>query len=97
MPPSQVSVPASWDGVEASHGLFSEPDGSSTLLTGNHHFDNFIGWISNPLQNIDPRALTELYPIFGSVWGFATHRASAMRCRKAQRIGLMAPCGPTSG
>ena len=24
--------------------------------------------MSNPLQNIDPRALTELYPIFGSAW-----------------------------
>src|SRR5262249_22753462 len=28
----------------------------------------FINWMSNPLQNIDPRAVTALYPIFGSAW-----------------------------
>jgi hypothetical protein len=37
-------------------------------LTGNHNFPNFINWISNPLQNIDPRAVTAIYPIFGSAW-----------------------------
>lgn len=39
-----------------------------TFLSGNHDFANFIGFISNPLQNIDPRAVTALYPIFGSAW-----------------------------
>jgi len=39
-----------------------------TLLTGNRNFSNFIGFLSNPLQNIDPRAVTEVYPIFGSAW-----------------------------
>jgi hypothetical protein len=38
------------------------------LLTGNHAFPSFIGFMSNPLQNIDPRAVTEIYPIFGAVW-----------------------------
>jgi hypothetical protein len=45
------------------------PDGASdTFLAGNHNFAHFIGFISNPLQNIDPRAVTAIYPIFGSVW-----------------------------
>lgn len=38
------------------------------LPTGNRNFPNFIGPISNPVQAIDPRALTQLYPIFGSSW-----------------------------
>jgi hypothetical protein len=38
------------------------------LLTGNHNFPGFIGFMSDPLQNIDPRALTAIYPIFGSEW-----------------------------
>jgi hypothetical protein len=38
------------------------------MLSGNHNFPNFIGFISNPIQNIDPRAVTELWPVFGSAW-----------------------------
>jgi hypothetical protein len=38
------------------------------LLAGNHNFPNFIGWVGNPLQNIDPRAVTAIYPIFLSSW-----------------------------
>jgi hypothetical protein len=38
------------------------------FLTGNHNFPNFINWVSNPLENIDPRAVTAIYPIFGSAW-----------------------------
>jgi hypothetical protein len=37
-------------------------------LSGNHDFANFINWMSNPLGNIDPRAVTAVYPIFGSTW-----------------------------
>lgn len=37
-------------------------------LSGNHNFANFINWMSNPLSNIDPRAVTAVYPIFGSTW-----------------------------
>lgn len=37
-------------------------------LAGNHNFDNFIGFMSNPLFNIDPRAVTELYPLTGASW-----------------------------
>jgi hypothetical protein len=41
---------------------------AGSRLAGNHAFPCFIGFISNPLQNIDPRAVTEIYPIFGSCW-----------------------------
>ena len=48
--------------------LFNFGQGNSSLLVGTHGFDNFIGFISNPMQNIDPRAITEIYPIFASAW-----------------------------
>src|SRR5262245_50766770 len=43
-------------------------DGRGDRLGGTHGFPNFINWISNPLQNIDPRAVTAVYPIFLSQW-----------------------------
>ncbi|MBI3407247.1 MAG: hypothetical protein HY040_02685 [Planctomycetes bacterium] len=48
--------------------------GSGGRFAGNHGFDNFIGFLSNPLQNIDPRAMTALWPMFGSTW-FTTREA----------------------
>jgi hypothetical protein len=38
------------------------------FLDGTHNFDRFIGFMSNPLFNIDPRAVTELLPITGFTW-----------------------------
>ena len=38
------------------------------FLSGTHQFDRFIGFMSNPIQNIDPRAVTELWPMFMSNW-----------------------------
>jgi len=38
------------------------------FLSGNHNFPNFINFISNPLQSIDPRAVTAIYPLGGSSW-----------------------------
>jgi hypothetical protein len=38
------------------------------FLTGNHDFPRFIGFMSNVLESIDPRAVTAIYPIFGSFW-----------------------------
>src|SRR5262245_47834716 len=46
----------------------SGPGNDSGFLTGNHKFPGFINFISNPLQSIDPRAVTAIYPIFGSAW-----------------------------
>ena len=43
-------------------------DGAGNSARGTRGFSNFIGWMGNPVQNIDPRALTEMYPIFESVW-----------------------------
>ena len=37
-------------------------------LRGNHNFDNFINWMGNPVQNLDPRAKTDIVPIFASTW-----------------------------
>lgn len=36
--------------------------------SGTQGFSNFIGFMSNPLQNIDPRSLTQVWPIFQSTW-----------------------------
>jgi hypothetical protein len=52
----------------ASLGL----DAGAPPASGTRPFSNFIGFIGNPEQNIDPRALTEIYPIFGSVWTSST-------------------------
>jgi hypothetical protein len=58
--------------METSDGhptLFpNSTDALNDRLSGNHDFVNFINWMSNPIQNIDPRAVTALYPIFGSDW-----------------------------
>lgn len=40
----------------------------ATGLSGNRNFPNFIGFLSNPLQNIEPRAMTALWPLFLSNW-----------------------------
>jgi hypothetical protein len=42
--------------------------GQRDRLSGNHNSSNFINWVSNPLYNIDPRAVTAIYPLFGSQW-----------------------------
>ena len=46
-------------------GQGREPGG---FLTGNPNFSNFIPFMSDPLQSVDPRSLTYFYPIFGSSW-----------------------------
>ena len=48
--------------VENSRG---RPSG---FLTGNQNFPNFIGFLSNPIQSIDPRAVTEIWPMFNAGW-----------------------------
>src|ERR1700730_1888486 len=45
-----------------------DEDAPGGFLDGNHHFDNFIGFMSNPLQNIDPRAVTEVIPLYQRAW-----------------------------
>ena len=53
--------------VDGPSVMLSEDGSGRNGLSGSHDFGNFIGFLSNPLQNIDPRAINELYPIFGSV------------------------------
>jgi len=48
--------------------LCCQPATQNDRLSGTHDFPNFINWISNPLQNIDPRAVTAIYPLFMSQW-----------------------------
>jgi hypothetical protein len=68
-PAAPVLFPTEMTGT--THVAFSR-DGPEVAqggpLSGNHDFANFIGFISNPVQNIDPRAVTAIYPIFGSSW-----------------------------
>src|SRR5262249_11223172 len=42
--------------------------GPNGFLTGSHDFPRFIGFLSNPIMNIDPRSVTEFYPVFMSNW-----------------------------
>src|ERR1700730_18924836 len=44
------------------------PQTPSGRLSGNHNFDNFIGYLSDPTRNVDPRAATGIYPAFGSAY-----------------------------
>jgi hypothetical protein len=70
--------PASETGAPSSHAVteivtdpqvpFNSGGAPAGMLSGNHNFPNFINWISNPLSNIDPRAVTAMYPMFGGVW-----------------------------
>jgi hypothetical protein len=57
--------------TDSNYGLVADAalaDGAGSSARGTRGFSNFIGWMGNPVQNIDPRALTEMYPIFESVW-----------------------------
>ena len=38
------------------------------LFTGTRDFPNFIGFISNPIQSIDPRSQNNFWPVFASGW-----------------------------
>ncbi len=64
-----TAMPLSYDDPgPTGSGLFDSPGENDGPLSGNHNFDRFIGFISNPAQNIDPRAVTTIFPIFGSSW-----------------------------
>jgi hypothetical protein len=46
----------------------SHEGGTREPFTSNRDFSNFIGFMGNPLQNIDPRSLTQIQPIFLGAW-----------------------------
>ena len=58
----------------AIHESAASQCGGSGFLTGNRNFPNFIGYVSNPLGAIDPRAVTQIWPIFSSTWIAANPR-----------------------
>jgi hypothetical protein len=68
-PPTPMPETAAPWQMPAPAAACQAPSGADNgFLTGNHNFPNFIDWMSNPIQNIDPRAVTALYPIFLSSW-----------------------------
>ncbi|MFO0866616.1 MAG: hypothetical protein U0744_18580 [Gemmataceae bacterium] len=47
--------------------LARESATGSGFLTGNRNFSRFIGFMSNPSQSIEGRAVTQAWPVFGDV------------------------------
>jgi hypothetical protein len=72
LPPSAEAIAS--DSRPTGFDFFEPRRASSGYLTGNRNFPNFIGFISNPEQSIDPRATTEIWPMFGSAWMSANNR-----------------------
>jgi hypothetical protein len=69
VPTTPVFIPSEPCGTPLDLAVGDGSGGSpESRFAGNRNFPNFIGFLSNPLQSIDPRAMTALYPIFGSSW-----------------------------
>ncbi len=60
------AVPADSDPVSFADAHSGEPQRS--FLTSDRAFPGFIGWISNPTFNIDPRSLTQMTPLYLGTW-----------------------------
>src|SRR5262249_23513867 len=71
-PPAPVVVPADTAGSFPGLAAPSPWDDRAGPLTSNRNFSNFIGFMSNPLQNIARGALSQIWPMFGSVWTSAS-------------------------
>jgi hypothetical protein len=71
LPPALTSDAATGWGQGPIHAGDSVSGGRESL-SSNRNFSNFIGFMSNPLQNIDPRALTQVVPIFLDGWVSST-------------------------
>ena len=56
---------SSWPGPLAAIDSTSPP---RPTLQSNRNFPDFIGFMTNPLQAIDPRSLTQIWPVFVSSW-----------------------------
>lgn len=69
MPGPIAPLPADSTTPSSDFGQVFGPDGGPDgFLRSNRNFPNFIGFISNPVQSIDPRSLTQFWPVFGSNW-----------------------------
>ena len=74
MPVEMPTAPFYADDARSGAFCFSDLGKSSTgFLIGNQNFPNFIGFISNPVQSIDPRSSTEIVAMFGNGWISADH------------------------
>src|SRR5438093_9877220 len=65
---SKGSEPVTAAPVTVEQGVSSGDDSSGGFLTSDRGFPNFIGFVSNPTRNFDPRSLTQLWPIFTYAW-----------------------------
>jgi hypothetical protein len=63
-------VPATADMFSPSPSCSDALDGGiqGGWLTSDRAFPNFIGFVSNPTFSIDPRALTQIWPVFANTW-----------------------------
>src|SRR5271170_3138919 len=75
--PSAVSAPATTNPVNPIDQQFNNAPalnlttgaaGASSRLKGDTEFPNFIGFVSNPTLALDPRALTQLWPVFADTF-----------------------------
>jgi hypothetical protein len=79
------------DPADASPLRFADPEPerrSRGFLTGNRDFPNFIGFLSNPIQSVDPRAVTEMWPMFGSAWASSSSPILPMANAQVYGAGL---------
>jgi hypothetical protein len=68
-PPISGAAPSTLDlSAPSRFRIAAWPDTSTGFLVGNRDFQNFIGFISNPVQSIDPRSTTEIVAMFGGAW-----------------------------
>ncbi len=68
-PPAAALTAALAGDMPSATGLMLSEDGPAGPCPGSDRpFGSFIGFMSDPLQNIDPRAVNEFYPIFASAW-----------------------------
>jgi hypothetical protein len=71
--PYDAAVVAGGDAVPADSGetVFADPalePGQRRFLESDRGFPGFIGWMSNPEYNIDPRSLSQIFPLYLGAW-----------------------------
>ncbi len=68
--PADAAVPAAaTPSPIPSSGVCVWPQADAPApASGTRGFSNFIGFMSNPIQNVDPRSLTQVWPVFLAGW-----------------------------
>jgi hypothetical protein len=64
------AAPTAFDPVAPPHVPPPGPEHGSpgNMAESDKEFSDFIGFVSNPTVALDPRALTQLWPLFASTW-----------------------------